>query len=131
VTTASGCTRTAATSAGWITILTGATGSGDGSVTYTVLPNTGSARTATLTVAGKSVSISQSAVCSYSISPHDHTLEKDGGTGTVAVNTQSGCAWTAVSNVSWITITSGSSGTDDGTVRYTAAANTTGNNRAG
>ena len=131
VTTASGCAWTAATSAGWITILTGATGSGDGSVTYTVLPNTGSARTATLTVAGKSVNISQSAVCSYSISPHDHTLDKDGGTGTVAVNTQSGCAWTAVSNVSWITITSGSSGTDDGTVRYTAAANTTGNSRIG
>ena len=131
VTTASGCTWTAATSAGWITILTGATGSGDGSVTYTVQQNTGSARTATLTVAGKSVSITQNAACSYSISPHDHTLEKDGGTGTVSVNTQSGCAWTAVSNVSWITITSGSSGIDDGTVRYTAAANTTGNNLTG
>ena len=51
--------------------------------------------------------------------------------GPVSVTTQSGCAWTAVSNASWITITSGSSGIDDGTVRYTAEANTTGNNRTG
>jgi Putative binding domain, N-terminal/Viral BACON domain len=131
VSTGSGCTWTATENVGWITILTGATGTGNGSVTYSVQPNTGSTRTATLTVAGQSVSISQSPPCSYSISPHDHTFEKGGGTGTVSVNTQSGCAWTAVSNASWITITSGSSGTNDGTVRYTAEPNTTGNNRTG
>ena len=131
VSTGSGCNWTATTSAGWITILTGATGTGNGSVTYAVQPNTGSARTGTLTVAGQSVSISQSAPCSYSISPRDHTFDKQGGSGTVSVNTQSGCAWTAVSNAGWITITGGSSGTDDGTVRYTADANATGNERTG
>ncbi len=131
VSTGSGCTWTATTSAGWITILTGAMGTGNGSVTYAVQPNTGSARTGTLSVAGQSVSISQSAPCSYSISPRDHTLDRQGGTGTVSVNTQSGCAWTAVSNAGWITITSGSSGISDGTVRYTAEANTTGNERTG
>jgi hypothetical protein len=131
VTTGSGCTWTATTSDGWITILTGATATGNGSVTYTVQANTGSARSATLTVAGRNVSISQSGLCSYSISPHDHTIDKAGGAGTVSVNTQSGCAWTAVSNASWITITSGAVGIDDGTVKYTADANTTGVNRTG
>lgn len=131
VSVGSGCTWTATASAGWITILTGATGTGNGSVTYSVQPNTGSARTGTLTVAGESVTISQSAPCTYGISPNNDTIDKQGGTGRVSVTTQSGCTWTAVSNATWITITSGSSGAGNGTVNFTAAANTTGNNRTG
>ncbi|MGH9760769.1 MAG: BACON domain-containing protein, partial [Blastocatellia bacterium] len=40
------------------------------------------------------------------------------------LTTQSGCSWTASSDSSWVTITSGSSGTATGTVAYTVAANT-------
>jgi Putative binding domain, N-terminal len=36
----------------------------------------------------------------------------------VTVTAGSGCAWTAVSNNSWIVITSGSSGSGNGTVTY-------------
>ncbi|KJR41010.1 protein of unknown function DUF1566 [Candidatus Magnetoovum chiemensis] len=36
----------------------------------------------------------------------------------------SSCAWTATSNDSWITVTSGASGTGSGTVGYTVSANT-------
>ena len=32
-----------------------------------------------------------------------------------------GCAWTATSNASWITINSGSSGTGNGSVGYTVS----------
>jgi hypothetical protein len=131
VSTGSGCTWTATSSAGWITLLTGAAGTGPGSVTYAVLPNTGSARSATLTVAGERVSVSQSGVCSYTISPTSKTFEKSGGTGTVSVNTQPGCPWTAVSHDSWITVTNGSSGNDDGTVAYTVAPNNGSENRTG
>ena len=131
VSTASGCSWTATTSAGWITILTGATGTGNGSVTYSVQANNGSARTGTLTVAGQSVSISQSAPCTYSISPNNGNIDKGGGTATVSVTTQSGCPWTASSNANWITITSGSSGSGNGSVHFTAAANNTGDNRTG
>jgi hypothetical protein len=42
----------------------------------------------------------------------------------VNVNTSNGCPWTAQSNVGWITITSGSPGTGNGTVNYAVAANT-------
>jgi Viral BACON domain/Putative binding domain, N-terminal len=132
VSTGSGCTWTATTSAGWVTILTGATGTGSGSVTYSVQLNTGGARNGTLTVAGQNVTISQNAACTYSISPSNDTLDKAGGAGQpVSVTTQSGCTWTAVSNASWITITSGSSGTGNGTVNFTVAANTTGSDRTG
>ena len=132
VSAGSGCTWTATTSAGWITILTGANGTGNGSVTYSVQSNTGSARTGTLTVAGQSVTISQSAApCNYNISPMNNTSDKAGGNGTVSVTTQAWCTWMAVSNASWITITGGSSGTGNGAVAYTVAANTTGNDRTG
>lgn len=43
----------------------------------------------------------------------------------------SGCGWTAVSNVSWITITSGSSGSGNGTVGYSVAANSSTSPRQG
>ena len=44
-----------------------------------------------------------------------------GGSGTIAVNALPGCAWTAVSNAVWITITSGASGSGNGTVGFTVA----------
>jgi all-beta uncharacterized protein/BACON domain-containing protein len=131
VSTGSGCTWTATTSAGWITILTGGTGTSNGSVTYSVQANTGSARSGMMTVAGQSVTISQNAPCTYGISPMNDTMDKGGGTGTVSVTTQSGCTWTAMSNANWITITSGSGGTGNGTVSFTVAPNTTGNQRNG
>jgi hypothetical protein len=61
VTTASGCAWTATSGAAFITITAGATGSGNGTVSYTVAANTGAARTGTLTVGGTALSISQAA----------------------------------------------------------------------
>src|SRR5207244_12310858 len=46
-----------------------------------------------------------------------------GGTGSVTVTAPAGCAWTAGSNVSFVTITSGSSGNGNGSVAYSVAAN--------
>jgi M6 family metalloprotease-like protein len=62
--------------------------------------------------------------CTYSISPSSQSFTASGGTGSVSVTTQSGCGWTAVSNASWTTITSGSSGTGSGTVNYSVASTT-------
>ena len=50
-------------------------------------------------------------------------LISSGGSGNITVTTQSGCAWSASSGVSWITITSGSSGTGSGTVVYSVTSN--------
>jgi fibronectin type 3 domain-containing protein len=61
--------------------------------------------------------------CTYSISPSSQSFTASGGTGTVSVTTQSTCPWTAVSGASWMTITSGSNGTGNGTVRYSMSAN--------
>src|SRR6185503_7530312 len=51
--------------------------------------------------------------------------------GSVAVTTAAGCNWTAVSNNSFITITSGASGSGSGTVNYAVAANTASLSRNG
>jgi hypothetical protein len=60
--TGSGCTWTAATSATFVTITQGATGTASGTVQFTVGANsTGSARSATLNVAGTTVTVTQSA----------------------------------------------------------------------
>jgi hypothetical protein len=56
--------------------------------------------------------------CTFGISPTSESFTRTGGTGSVSVSAGAGCPWTAVSNVSWITITGGSSGTGDGTVNY-------------
>jgi len=58
-----------------------------------------------------------------SISPTAESFAAGGGAGNVAVTVAAGCQWTAASNVPWITIISGSSGTGNGTVNFSVAAN--------
>jgi len=56
----------------------------------------------------------------------------NGGTNSVNVTAAAGCAWTAVSNsASVITITSGASGSGDGTVNYSVSSNVSVNGRNG
>jgi len=63
--------------------------------------------------------------CSYSISPTSMNANAGGNSGNIiTVTTQAGCAYTAVSNDAFITINSGANGTGNGTVSFTAAANT-------
>ena len=52
-------------------------------------------------------------------------------TGTINVTTQSGCTWTAVSNASWLVITSNSSVTGNGAANYSALSNSSGSTRTG
>jgi hypothetical protein len=59
VTTASGCTWTAASHAGWIAPTSGIPGSGPGSVGYSVSANPGPAGTGTMTVAGLTHTVEQ------------------------------------------------------------------------
>ena len=71
------------------------------------------------------------AACTYSIAPTAQSTGASGGTGSVTVTAPFGCTWTATSNATWITITSGASGSGNGTVGYSAAANRTNDVRTG
>ena len=124
VTAPIGCPWTAVSNDNWITITAGSNGSGDGRVDYSVTANTGNAaRTGTLMIAGRTFTATQATlICTYSIAPRSQSFLASGGTGSVAVTASGGCTWTAVSNDKWITVTSGSSGVDNGVVNYSVAA---------
>jgi hypothetical protein len=61
VTTPSNCAWTAVSSAPFLTVTQGASGSGDGAVQFSVAANTGPVRTATLTITGTAITITQTA----------------------------------------------------------------------
>jgi hypothetical protein len=61
VTTGANCQWTATADQNWITITGGATGTGSGTVTYSLAANTGAARTGTITVQGQNFTVTQAA----------------------------------------------------------------------
>lgn len=62
--------------------------------------------------------------CNYALGSSSQNFSGAGGNGSVNVIASAGCAWTAASNVGWITINSGTPGNGNGAVNYTVAANT-------
>ena len=119
-----GCAWTAASSEPWLTVTSGASGSGDGAVTFSVAANPGAQRSATLTIGAALVTVSQTGACTYALSPATTTLGSGGGTGpTITIKTTTSCTWTATTSAPWVTFTSATSGTGDGTVRFSVAAN--------
>jgi hypothetical protein len=55
------CTWTAASNDAWITLTAGASGTGNGLVQFTAAPNTGPARTGSLTIAGQRYDVTEAA----------------------------------------------------------------------
>jgi hypothetical protein len=142
VTVGSNCSWTASTNSGswdWIGISSGWSGIGNGTVNYFVLANnTGNTRTGTLTIAGQTFTITQTAGgCSYPISPPSNSFSGAAGTGSVSVTAGAGCSWAAFldpGSWGWLGISAGASnwgGTGSGTVNYYYFANNTGQSRTG
>jgi hypothetical protein len=121
------CSWTAVSNDPFITITEGASGTGSGTVYYTVPGNTNTtALSGTMTIAGQTFIVNQAAGgCTFKLSPKAGKIKAAGGPAAVKVKPNlSDCDWTAVSNDSFITITDGASGIGKGTVSYTVAANT-------
>ncbi len=122
------CVWTASSSAPWITIQSGASGSSAGTVSYMVASNASiRVRTGTMTIAGQTFTVEQAASlnCIFALSPASITLAAKGGSKTVKVNSYGiPCDWTAVSNDPFITITGGGNGTGKGKVTYSISGNT-------
>ncbi len=108
----------------WITVAsTSASG-----VTLTVAANTGGARSANISIGSVSVTVNQAAppACSYLLSDGGEGFAAAGGNGSVNILVNSGCPWTATSPPSWITFTSGASGSGAATFTFQASANSGG-----
>src|SRR6185436_7740766 len=132
ITTGTGCAWTASSPASWVTFPT-TNGTGTATITYTVGVNAVTvARSAILTVAGQPFTVTQAAAaCSYALTSSTYSAPAIASSSTVGVTTTTGCAWTAVANNSFITITAGTSGSGGGTVSFSVAANLNTTTRSG
>ncbi len=129
ITTQSSCNWTANVTSGSTWLSTSSAGSGSGSLSITVLANTsGSTRNGTIDINGQTISITQPAGCSYTLSQSNYACA-NASAGTFSsillVNTQSTCAWaaTVTSGNSWLSTTS--AGTGSGAISITVLQNTT------
>jgi hypothetical protein len=129
-----GCSWTAVSNDSWITVTSGASGSTTGPVGLTISANTGgTARTGTVTIAGQTLTITQSGpgTCLYSVMPLTKSALAAGDSGNVTVTTGANCAWTAASNSGWIAVTSNPITVGPGTATLTIAMNPDATQRIG
>ena len=136
VTAPASCAWSASAGAAWLTITGQNSGSGSGSVAYSVAAaTTTDARSATLTVAGQTHTVTQQGrapvTCTYDIVPATTDVGAEETAGTFTVTAPSGCTWTAVSDSSWLSVTSGSPGTGNGVVSFRVTANASTEGRRG
>ena len=122
----------------WITYTASAFTKNKGSVKLTIPEyNYSSGREGTLTIGGKTVTITQKGEpCTVSINPSSSDLfSAAGSTGTFTVETTpTDCTWSTLVNekyASWIHVDSGATGTGSGTLGYTVGLNNTGKTRTG
>jgi Secretion system C-terminal sorting domain/Viral BACON domain len=129
VNTGNGCNWSASTNCNWVT-LNQTSGSGSGTVNYTVAANsTQIARTCTISVNGQTLTVTQMGLsCNYSLNPTSQSFQSNASSGSVSVNTNNGCNWTASTDCNWVTLNS-NLGTGTGTVAYNMTANATQNTR--
>jgi hypothetical protein len=105
--------------------ITPSSGSGNGTITLNIATNPTSAiRIGNVFIAGQLFPFWQQIGCLYSLDATSASVPAEGGNGSVTVTAPTGsCSWRATTDASWIAITSGSSGSGNGTVNYSVATN--------
>jgi hypothetical protein len=124
LTTAAGCPWSVTnTDPFGVTVTSGASGTGNGTIGLTVAANSGfSSRYFYLTVGSAQLSIAQAGSCTYTFNPTSGSFAASGGNGSFSVTASSNsCKWFASASDSWITLAGTASGTGNGTVNYTVA----------
>ncbi len=132
VSATSGCIWSAASTNSWVHTTT--SGVGNGSVIYALDANISpNARVGIITIAGRTFTVTQAAGagCSYGLASIGAGFSSGGGSSNVLVTAGSGCAWSAASGASWLTITAGANGNGNGFVSYSVAANASAAARTG
>ncbi|HMC58731.1 MAG TPA: BACON domain-containing carbohydrate-binding protein, partial [Candidatus Solibacter sp.] len=123
--------QAASTDGSWILIPPNTNSNTTGTVNYTIGPNacvagrSGAIVIQTGLANPPSVAIKQDgAAANLTISASSVTVDSGVSDGRLLVSTGLGCGWTAASDVSWIQITAGSSGSGNAGVAYHVLANT-------
>lgn len=133
VDTPPGCRWSASPGASWLAVIS-AEGSGPGEVAYLVQTNpTPSERSATIAVTGSENSVTHTVrqdaatrVCTYGVSPSSQSFPAGGGEGSLYVEAQAACQWSALSGASWVVVRTTSShyGLGSSVVAYAVLPNT-------
>ena len=127
----SGCPYSASAPSGSFASITGgASGSGNGTVSYSVQANSGAARSTALTIAGQPYTINQLTGCVFGLTPQGRMFPAAGGSDTITVGgASSACQFTVITdpNAPWLLVNS----TTSTTVAYTALANVSTSSRTG
>ncbi len=116
----------AASNQPWLSIYSGGAGTGNATIYYSFSPNTGAqVRTAAITVGDATHTVTQAASgASFTLAPASASVGASAASGTVNLTTTpANAAWSASSNQTWLTITSGASGNGDAAIGYSATAN--------
>jgi hypothetical protein len=139
IATQAACPWTAATDVAWLKVSSGASGSGNATLSVTFSDNYDAPRTGTVMMrwptptAGQNIHVAQ-AGCRYAVSKTAIEIGAMGGPASFDVlqqsdpaecggATQDRCVWTARSEVPWITITTSMPRSGDNPVSFTVAAN--------
>lgn len=139
VSTAAGCLWTAAPGASWLTLVSGAAGSGSGTIRLGVAENWDAPRASVVLIRdAQGTRVAEASVmqagCRYTVLPASVAAPATGGTRTFDVVQQSdplacggplqnACRWSAVSNVVWITILTPMPRAGDDRVSFEVAPN--------
>jgi Putative binding domain, N-terminal len=79
-------------------------------------------RVGTLTIAGRTFTVTQAAGCRFTLKSGSLTVPTQGLVAALSVDTTAGCSWSASNMPAWVSIPSGVQ-TGPGTLSYTVAAN--------
>ncbi|HYN07393.1 MAG TPA: BACON domain-containing carbohydrate-binding protein [Vicinamibacterales bacterium] len=133
VTTQQECAWSVTSEVAWISGLSPAAGQGSARVAFSVATNPEAAvRQGDLVLNDQRIRVRQeAAACKYEIAPRNRSLDADGDEWEVRVSAVTGCTWRATSNVAWMAIKAGETGTRDGVVVIEADTNSDQNPRTG
>jgi len=134
VTTGETCNWNASSNSPWLTINSGMSGTGNGSVGFTIAANPGaSPRSGTLLIGGQSFMVTQADFsCGSNIAVSNAVLvplSASASEVTLTISAPSSCQWSTSVPSNWIAITSGSTGSGSGNVQLSIATNQTSNPR--
>ncbi len=120
------CSWTAVPGAPWLSVSNNPSGTGPSSITIFAGPNSFSARSTTLTIAGKSIGVTQSgSTCTATANVAVSSTSGLGSDGVVTISpNSSACTWSAYATVPWIQLNNlATTGQGSGLVPFIVAAN--------
>ena len=121
------CTWGPSANASWINFDTGflpPRKAGNGTFKIVAEPNQGAARSATVSVMSKIVTVNQAGTCSYTLSPSIFNFQPGNGSSSIVVTASSAsCQWTPTSNAAWVKIINPGQRTGTGTINFTTDPN--------